>query len=289
MQALASGGRRDVSSNDAVTALVWVLMCGLRGRPQPGAAHPAAAAGAAADGAGGASGSERSDVHGGNQPAVPPTGGCLAMAVDLRRNFLSDTLPYSYFGMASWCLHVTGTDPLEAVVASGTDQQGQHSAAVNSGFGLRGDGRTTRREEEEEEEEGQGHKQQQDSGGAGSEAALVAALRQGAGRIRDTLTALRRGPVGPAGQLEGGEGCGGAGGRDGDGVGVGAALLDLIGEQLSAPARLAHHSFHVLTSTLEITLRQCTAPCPESRLQHLHVCQQKRSLRVLQSSTAPHP
>ncbi len=299
-QTLAAGGRRDVSSNDAVTALVWVLMCGLRGRPLPGAAHPTAAA----DGVAGRSSSttgisehRRVNVKVVTQQAAPPTGGCLAMAVDLRRNFLSGTLPYSYFGMASWCLHVTGADPLGAAPASGTDgaaaaargpqhqgqQQELYSAAVSSGPRLRADGRTASTSTlgcKREEEEGQGQQRGGGCGGAGSEAALVAALRHGAGRIRDTLTALRRGPMGAAGaagQREGGGGAG-AGGRDGgdrDGgvaggdVAVGAALLDLIGEQLSAPARLVHQlprhvPMQVLPSTLKAPRILAQPLCPES-------------------------
>ncbi|GAX72623.1 hypothetical protein CEUSTIGMA_g79.t1 [Chlamydomonas eustigma] len=74
-QALASNGSADISTNDAVAALVWTLMCHLRKRPLPGYAPPGC-------------------TH------------CMGLAVDLRRNGLSGILPINLFANATWCLHV---------------------------------------------------------------------------------------------------------------------------------------------------------------------------------------
>jgi hypothetical protein len=159
---------------------VWLLCCELRGRPMPG--------GGAAD-----------------------SGGALAVAVDLRRNFLRGQLPLTYIGEASWCLHVTapgpGTGPLPAR---------DPTAGATAGMAVR----------------------------AGPPP-LAARLAAAAAALRDTLTALRQLPHEPGSRAAqcgpGGDGKPAAKGGDAAEAcgGAGPQLLRLISEQLEQPLRWA--------------------------------------------------
>ena len=88
LQVAAAAGCADISTNDAICGAVWTLFCHLRGRPLPGQQPTAPAAG------------------GGTSPP-----GCLALAVDLRRNGLNGRLPFSFAGNASWGIGVAARRP----------------------------------------------------------------------------------------------------------------------------------------------------------------------------------
>ncbi|PNH08142.1 hypothetical protein TSOC_005341 [Tetrabaena socialis] len=188
LRASAAGGRADISTNDAASALVWVLMCALRGRPLPGSAAAAAVPGSDKASGGG--------------------GGCLAMAIDLRRNLLGHTLPHSYCGMASWCIHVQTQKQQQ-------QQQGEQRQAGQEERGL-----LQRRQGLQSAAAAATSSSSLGGGGASAAAvpaaaapsSFLAALRSGAGSIRGLLTALRRLPGG------------------------GEELLALVARQITAPA-----------------------------------------------------
>lgn len=96
-----------MSTNDAVSALFWMLMCDVRGRPMPGSA-PA--------------GSMNS----------------FGLTLDLRHNGLPDprlSEPVSgvageLFGNAAWCIHVEGTDSTEAAPLPQADRAKDPTAVL---------------------------------------------------------------------------------------------------------------------------------------------------------------
>ncbi|KAG2443948.1 hypothetical protein HXX76_002287 [Chlamydomonas incerta] len=120
-----------ISTNDAVTALVWLLMTELRGRPMPGGAEQQQLQRPGRHG--------ESSGSGCSSAAAAPAGGYIGVAVDLRRNGRAPPspgstasaspapsaatgavsgsvgshsgpheplLPPNFFGNGVWCLHV---------------------------------------------------------------------------------------------------------------------------------------------------------------------------------------
>lgn len=112
-----------ISTNDALSALVWVTSCVLRSRPLPGSSSGSSSTGSSTKH------SSSSSVFGcGGVQAASRECGALGMAIDLRQN-CSDLrrLPGNYFGNAAWCLHINGSGDQHASQV-GSDASGMASA-----------------------------------------------------------------------------------------------------------------------------------------------------------------
>ncbi|KAF8069449.1 hypothetical protein HT031_001565 [Scenedesmus sp. PABB004] len=105
LKALAAGGPRGgagaaaVSTNDALSALVWLACCELRGRPLPGSGG----------------------------------GGVLGVAIDLRLNAPDLALPPDLFGNAAWGLHVSAGGAAAAARGGAEPAEGRYAAALQAG------------------------------------------------------------------------------------------------------------------------------------------------------------
>ncbi|KAG2498459.1 hypothetical protein HYH03_003713 [Edaphochlamys debaryana] len=105
-------GAGAVSTNDAVTSLVWTLMADLRGRPLPGT-KPAS-----------------SPTANGQPPAE--AGGYMGLAIDLRRNGGGGGVPPGYFGNGVWCIHVPRPGPTAGPTAAPTAGAGGAACACGA-------------------------------------------------------------------------------------------------------------------------------------------------------------
>ncbi|KXZ51136.1 hypothetical protein GPECTOR_13g623 [Gonium pectorale] len=182
--AAAASPAAAISTNDAVTALVWVLMCELRGRPLPGAAATASSAG------GGYMGLAIDIRRNGRllpaSPATPATSTATATSMPAEAAVGSSgdgaggggTAPAELFANAVWCLHVPAPTPLATPSSSPLPVAGSCRCG-SGGNGAAGGGG------------GSGG-----SGGGGGRACLVFALRSGAAAVRRCVRELREAPDG---------------------------------------------------------------------------------------------
>lgn len=152
LQALASGSSlgdalSPVSTNDAISALVWLTFCNLRGRPLPGSGGSRSSSKKPRKSFGMFSCGVHNMSKEADTTADAAGGAALGLAIDLRQNCADlKHLPGNYFGNAAWCLHIVSSDAADQAAAESSSsirklesRNGKVTAAA-AGSGVNGVG-----------------------------------------------------------------------------------------------------------------------------------------------------